>query len=127
MIFERGVFRDDGVIIIIAVSVVQRSAVIGQTFQVTPVLRGCSTCCGQRFTDVCSTKHHSTSKTAASICQTSFFSSTCGPPAVVSCLCCYTAVRCLVVWLFLWPAWQPGTRFTRLPLRSDAFCRQFAS
>jgi len=91
-------------------------------------LSGCSTSCVQRFTDVCSTRHHSTWKTAASIPQTSLVGSTCGPPAAVSCSYRDTAVRFSVVRPFLWPARPGGLElFTRLPSRSDALCWQFLS
>jgi len=73
-------------------------------------LSGCSTSCVLWSVDVCSTKHHSTWQTAASIPQT-FVGSICGPPAVINCLYRDTGIWCLVVVLFLWPARRPGTRY----------------
>ena len=57
-------------------------------------LSGCSTSCAQRSIDVCSTKHHSTWRTAASTLQTLRVGSICGPQAAVSCSYCDTAIRC---------------------------------
>ena len=48
-------------------------------------LRGCSKGGVQRYIDVCSTKHHSTWRTAASTPQTLLVASICGPPAAISC------------------------------------------
>jgi len=45
------------------------------------------------------------------ISESLLVSSTCGPPAAVSCLCLNTGVRCSVVGPFLWLARWPGTRY----------------
>ena len=60
-------------------------------------LSGCSTNCVQWSIDVCSTKHHSTWRTAASTPQTLLIDSICGPKAAISCLHHNTGVWCLVV------------------------------
>jgi len=102
---------------VLASSATRRSTIVDSPVYYTMNCTGltflnvCSTRCVQWFTDVCSKRHHSIWKTAASIPQTSLISSTCGPPAVVSCLCRDTAVQCSVIGLFLWPARQPGTRY----------------
>ena len=68
---------------------------IGWTFP-----SGCSTSCVQRFTDVCSTRHHSTRKTAASTPRTLLVGSTCNLLAAVSCWCRNNVNRCSVSGLF---------------------------
>ena len=82
----------------------------------------CGTSCAQWFTDVCSTRHDSTWKTAASTPRTLLVGSTCSLLAAVSCLCCDTVVRCSVAQ----QARGPGTRY-QISSRPDAFCGQFPS
>jgi len=72
---------------------------------------GCSTSFVQLFTDVCSTRHHSTWLTAAPTPRTLLVGSTCGLPAGVSCSCLDTGVQCSVVGPFLWLTRRPGTRY----------------
>jgi len=60
---------------------------------------------------VCSTRHHTTWKIAASLPQILPVVSTCSPPAAISCLYRNTAVPYSVVGPFLWPDRWPGTRY----------------
>ena len=90
---------------------------IGWTF-----LSGCSTSCVQRSIDVCSTKHHSTWRAAASTPQTLLVGSICGPPAAISC-----SYRDTGVWSSVLFCGRPvGLELvTRLPARSVTFLWQF--
>ena len=74
-------------------------------------LSGCSTSCVQQSIDVCSTRHHSTWRTAASTPQTLLVASICGLLAAINYSCRDIGVRCSVIWPFLWPARRPGTRY----------------
>jgi len=95
-------------------------------YTVLTFLSRCITSCVQRFTDVCSTRHHSTWKTAASIPQKSLVGSTCCALAAVSCMS-YTWCGCTQVNHFIQPGssadWNPLKRpFSRdVILSSDSW------
>ena len=74
-------------------------------------LSRCSTSCLQLSIDVCSTKHHSTWRTAASTPQALLVGSICGPPAAISPSYRDIGVRCSVVGPFLWLARWPSTPY----------------
>ena len=75
-------------------------------------LSGCSTSCVQWSIDVCSTKHRSTWRTAASTPQSELLvGSSCGPPAATGCSYLDTGVRCSVVGPFPWPVGRPATHY----------------
>jgi len=87
---------------------------------------GCSTSCAQWFTDVCSTRHHSTWKTAAtsSLTFSSAAHAACWLPSAACAATPSFDVRSSGLFCS-----QPGglELITRLSSRSDAFCLQFSS